>query len=506
VFIVVSTLVAVWGVFQNVDRLSAVPLMPNEDLYARMGWMYVHWGQAPAAARVPAASNFEHPPVAKMLFGLAQLVAGGPSVLAIRMVAVGCTLATALLLACWLGRVAGRWVGLAVAGIFLLVPEPVFIDTTRYARVGSLDMVSQLFMVAALAAGWSWSRPGARRPWRWAVVCGVSLGLAIASKENGGLALAGPLLLAFYWSRTSWRRLGVWVAQAATALALAVGTVLVSYAPYGSTWTRMDYLLRFQSNHSVNGHLVGFAGQVGIHPPWWVNFWFAGHALGSGVGCAVIIGIAAAVVLRRDPIVAWLVTALVGPIIFHCFYSGVALPYYWTLWLPLALTLAGLGYGEIIRRLHAACADWRLAGLVVTVVLVPVVIAAGLETVRVATLRPAGAVVAGRLRGQLQLHGVVLAGGTFRDETAPLLPSATILDVVPTDLTSIDMILLARRRCRITRSPQVRALVAANLTANRLQLAHADHIMQIYLVSGPLIPPTAEQVRAQPRENLGDRC
>jgi 4-amino-4-deoxy-L-arabinose transferase-like glycosyltransferase len=505
-FVVVSILVAVWGVFQNAYRLSAVPLMPNEDLYARMGWAYVHWDRVPATARVPAASNFEHPPAAKMLFGLAQLVADGHSVLAIRLVAVGCTLVTSLLLAGWLGRVAGRWVGLAVAGAFLLVPEPAFIDTTRYARVGSLDAVCQLFMVATLAAGWSWSQQGGKRSWLAAGACGLSLGLAVASKENGGLAFAGPLLLAFYWSRTSWRRLGAWIAQAATILTLAAGTVLACYAPYGSTWTRIGYLLRFQSDHSANGHLVGFAGQIAIHPPWWANFWFAGHALGSGISCVVITGTAAAVILRRDPIVRWLATALAGPIVFHCFYAGVALPYYWTLWLPLALALAALGFDEIARRLHAASADWRLASLILAAVLVPVLIGAGLETGRVATLRPAGAAVAGRMRGQLHLHGDVLATGTFRDETAPLLPSATVLNVVPKDLTSVDMILLARPRCRIERSPQVRALVAANLAAARLQLAHADHIMQIYLVTAPLIAPTAEQIRAQPPEHLRDHC
>jgi 4-amino-4-deoxy-L-arabinose transferase-like glycosyltransferase len=506
VFIAVSTLVAAWGVFQNVYRLSAVPLMPNEELYARMGWAYVHWGRVPAAARVPAASNFEHPPAAKMLFGLAQLVAGGHSVLATRVVAVGCTLVTALLLACWLGRVAGRWVGLAVAGAFLLVPEPAFIDPTRYARVGSLDTVSQLFMVTALVTGWSWLRPGAQRTWLAAGACGVSMGLAVASKENGGLALAGPLLLGFYWSRASWHRLGAWLAQAVTALTLASGTVLACYAPYGSTWTRIGYLLRFQSDHSANGHLVGVAGQITIHPPWWANFWFAGHALGSGVSCVIIIGAAAAIVLRRDPLVAWLATALAAPIIFHCFYAGVALPYYWTLWLPLALALAGLGFDEIVRRFRAASADWRLTGLVIIAVLVPVVIAAGLETGRVATLQPAGAAAAGRLRSQLHLHGEVLTTGTFRDETAPMLPSTTILNAVPRDLTSIDMILLPRQRCRIARSPQVRALVTANLAAQRLRLVHADHIMQIYLVTAPLIPPTTEQIRAQPRERLSDRC
>ena len=75
----------------------------------RRGLEDVHGSVAAPAveSRSPTFDNFEHPPLAKYLFGLAQLVVGHSDITADRVVAAICTLLTAVVAGWLMSLVAG---------------------------------------------------------------------------------------------------------------------------------------------------------------------------------------------------------------------------------------------------------------------------------------------------------------------------------------------------------------------------------------------------------------
>ncbi|MGB9377393.1 MAG: hypothetical protein WCB04_07770, partial [Mycobacteriales bacterium] len=87
----VALVVLAATLFQNFFRLPLAPILNDEPFYAGMGWRYVHWNSLPAAAQAPIASNGEHPPLVKFLFGWAETMAGSPSLPAARAVSAACT-------------------------------------------------------------------------------------------------------------------------------------------------------------------------------------------------------------------------------------------------------------------------------------------------------------------------------------------------------------------------------------------------------------------------------
>lgn len=506
-FAVTASIVFVLAIFQNFYRLSVAPLLSNEDLYARMGWLYVHWWSVPSAEQTSEVTNVEHPPFAKLLFGLAELAVGHPSVTAARAVAAVCVIATSMLIAWWVGRVVGPWVGLVAGGTLALIPMPIYTVTTRFGRAAELDNVAQFFMVAGLVAGWHWSRASGRRAWDLAVVTGLMVGLATASKENGCLGMVGPILLMFAWSRTSWSRLGRWLAQAVIFAASAVASFSLCYLPFGDIVGRIHYMVTFQSDHSVRGHLIGFAGTVDIHPPWWTNFWFAGHSLGATLSIVLSATALLAVLVRRGPLTAWLACSLAAPIVFHCFYAGVALPYYWTLWAPAFIALSAIGISDVTRAVRSAAFGRRAVACVAALAIASALAAAvASETFRIATLQPQGARVVATIRAERGLHGQILTMGTYTDEIAPLLPNTVLLTRLPKQLNVIDTIIMAQPRCGRLIPRMFRALINVNVAAGSLRLAHTDRLMRIYLVAGPLIRPTAAESLAEPAGHLADNC
>jgi 4-amino-4-deoxy-L-arabinose transferase-like glycosyltransferase len=507
-FAIVATAVLALAVFQNFYRLSVAPLLPNEALYARMGWLYLHWASVPAAQREFKASNAEHPPLVKVLFGLSQLIVGHPSVTAARAVDACCVIATSTLLAWWLGRVVNKWAGLLSGALLALIPMPIFLDATRFGRTASLDTVAQLFMVASLVLGWHWVRASTRRGWAFAAGTGICVGLAAASRENAFLGILGPLLLAFFWARTSWSRLASWLGQLLLVLGTAVAVLVACYLPFGDVLPRIHYLLAFQTGHSFRGHLVGVAGRMDIHPPWWANFWFAGHSLGPSLSFALLTTAAIGALLRRDAVIAWLVTSMIGPIVFHCFYAGVSLPHYWTLWTPAVIALSATGIFSIGRWLHSGFPLWRraVAGIAVTAIALAIVPAILAETDRVANLKSEGARAVASLRAARGLHGAIVTAGTYPDEVNPLLPGATILTALPANPAGVDTILLAKPRCGRLISRQLRAFIQVNVATGAVQLIHTDRLMRVYVITGPVTLPSPEQIRSFPPVKFSDNC
>lgn len=352
-FAVVAVGVAIWAVGASYWRIGAAPRLGDESTYVAAGWRYLHWSSTPAHIRAHYA-NFEHPPLAKILFGVAQVLTGHVSVTASRAVAATCTMAAAIALAVWLARTGGRWTGLLAGALVVLVPTPIAPQHTNFGRAAMLDPVASAFMIASVVLAWFWFTARDRRAWILAAATGLAIGLATASKENGFLGAVGPVLLGLLLPDRSGTRRRVRAAQLGAASVVAGGVFMLSYTGLGNRWEHIGHLLRFQLDARAQGHTVMVRGVLTEHPPWWANLWFAWHSLGAGVAIALLVAVLAAVVLRRDRLVWWCLAALVAPIVFHCFVAGNALPFYWVMWMPALYALAALGIAELARLVNRA--------------------------------------------------------------------------------------------------------------------------------------------------------
>jgi 4-amino-4-deoxy-L-arabinose transferase-like glycosyltransferase len=515
--------VLLWALIVNFLRLGPSLIMPDEGTYAEAAWRYVQ-GTVSPAIRLSAgntngplrigvssaqinADNFEHPPLGKWLFGLSQLVAGHQSVTADRTVAAIATLLTGVIIVVWVGRVAGRWTGLLAGAFVVLLPEAVQGSAgLRLGRFGLLDPIAELFVVVYLLLMWEWFRSGRRRAWLFAAVTGLAIGAATASKENGFLAAVVPILI---WLAVAWREprlLGRRLAQTVVAVGAGLVVFVGTYLPFSTPWLRIRYLIDFQLIHSDDGHLIGLAGQVTWHPPWWANLWFAGHGLGAAVTIVVLAFAAVACALRRDRLVGFCLAALVGPVIFHCFIAGVALSFYWTLWMPPLLVLSALGVTESVRRLQATSLPRAVQVAPVAVLLVPAVACLSL-TARTADVKPLGPEVLRPVLAHHGLHGPVLSSGIYEYEYAYYDLGMAAYLTPPRSLASIQAVVIGAPQCRLEPDNRTtRAITAVNLAAGRLRRIHVDSAMTVYQVTRPLISPTPAQIAAQPPTNLAAGC
>ena len=502
--------VALLGLFVNFFRLNAVSVLSDEPTYAAAAWRYVHGtvGPTPANAHASSADNFEHPPLAKYLFGLAQLVVGHPSIGADRAVAAGCAVLTAAVLGLWLGHVVGRWAGLVSAALMLLLPEAVSPAVTRFARTGMLDPVAELFMTISIAAAWYWFATTPRYGWRWATVTGIAVGLAAGSKENGFLGVVGPVLVALAVVAIRNRsRFLERLAQAAVALVACLVTFLALYVPLGAPLSRVSYLLAFQRAHSAEGHLIGFAGRVSQFPPWWTNFWFAAYGMGAVTTLILLAAALIAIFTVRQPVTWWLAAVLTGPVVFHCFVAKVVLPFYWTMWLPPFIGLAAVG---IVRLVQAALASsgarrFGVAALAVVLVIPPASVMAA-EVRKAALLVPVGPITLPALFARSGVTGDVAVAGLPLAETGPYTGSRVVHTTLSPSTASWQAIVLGQPRCRTLRDRGIRALIALNLPSGSLREIHTDRILTVYRVEKHMQLPTPAQVASVPTGSLADHC
>jgi hypothetical protein len=512
-----------WALIVNFYRLGPSLIMPDEGTYATAAWRYVKGTVSPAIRLNPGSStgplvigqssgqfnsdNFQHPPLGKWLFGLGQLVAGHESITADRTVAAIATLLTGIILLIWVSRQAGRWTGLLACAFVLLLPEAVQGSAgLRFGRFGLLDPIAELFVVVYLLLMWEWFRSGRLRAWLFAAATGVAIGCATASKENGFLAAVVPIVV---WLAAAWReprelvqRLG----QGAVAVVAGAAIFVVPYLPFSTPFQRIAYLIDFQRLHSNDGHLIGLAGEVTWHPPWWANLWFAGHGMGAAVTIVVLAFAAVACVLRRDRLVAFCGAALAGPIVFHCFIAGVALSFYWTLWLPPLLVLTALGVTETVRRLQAASLPAVVqVGVHVIALLVPAAATVSLA-VRTADVKPVGPEVLRPVLAHHGLRGPVLSTGIYQYEYTYYDPGMGVY-YSPPSLVSVNAVVVGAPQCRLEPdSRTARTVVAINLAARHLRKIYVDRAMTVYQVTGPLITPSPAQIAAQPPTNLAAGC
>ena len=375
--------VAVWGLYQCFWNLLGSNIAGDESIYISAGWDYVHGD---------FADNREHPPFAKYLFGLAQLVLG-QGALGPRLVVAVLVFAVAVVAFLWLRRHIGFWAGLTAAGLWLLTPRGGV--GTRVDRIALLDPVMAVFALFALAAAWAWVRTDR---WWLAPVSGALMALSVTSKVSTVVLLPAFLLLPVF--HRAWRKLLIggllWV--------LAFGVVfVVVYLPMGIR-SAIEYMVVFQNGQNTNGHPITIDGHVYTFAPWWANPLFFERGVGVVMTVVIVVGLIAALVVRPDVLVAYLATALGCMVVFYVVVAKIALPHYYEAWMPVLLVLTAIGYARL-GSLPPRTWTSAVAALLVLVSAVPAV---GLSRA-IATAEPTGiALVDGYLRSRGVDGGTVL--------------------------------------------------------------------------------------------------
>jgi 4-amino-4-deoxy-L-arabinose transferase-like glycosyltransferase len=487
---IAAVAVSLAGLFTSFFRLSTASVTPDEPGYVGAGWIYMHAHVGALPFTVP--NNLEHPPLAKYLFGLAQVLAGHRSLLSARVVAATCTVLTGVVLAVFIGRAANRWAGLLAASLFVMLPQHgLFSDSI--GRHAMLEPVAILFSVSALAASWWWFAGSGARAWAWALIAGVLTGCATSAKESAFLGMIGVVVLGVALTSRSWRALAERVAQSASALVVAGLVFLALYLPVGSPMKLVRHMIEFQSRESECGHPVNVAGNSYWFPPWWANFWFAGHTVGAAATALLLATCGVAVYgVMTDRVVQWLLASLVGPVIFFCFLTTIALPYYWTLWAPAYYSLAAIGTVKLCTL--ALRAEWRR----------PIALAAGV-TVLLAFCATWVADAA-----DLHLEGpAAVAKATHQGRDGSLLlidyslpalhqyMSARPFKVsVPTSPDTVRYIVVASHvRVGVVKAATL-AFARVNVAQGTVHKIYSDSGVTVYERNGAFVQPTAQQIAA----------
>ncbi|MBI2684130.1 MAG: glycosyltransferase family 39 protein [Actinobacteria bacterium] len=346
VFTAAFSLVAAVGAFLSLHRLGA-PVWGNDELiYRDAGRAYLRGDFSP---------NPEHPPLVKYILGVTQLVGGsGPG--AVRLPGAIAGILTGFVLFLIARRLAGRWAGLSVFASWSLLPHP--FGAMRVERLAMLEPFMMLGVVVAIWAGERWATTG---EWRWASATGVAVGLAMASKIPGILALvvvAAIGLTATGGMRRLWPQF-----LAITALALAV--FVLSYAPFGSAaLPSIQEMWAYQQRHSVNGHPIVIAGTSYAYPPWWSAAWlFWSKGPGTAVAYGGLALLAPFALPRRTAVIT--LSFLVSWAIFLIVLSPILLRHYLYALSPAIALICGL----VIWRLFTSARAGRLTALVASLLL-----------------------------------------------------------------------------------------------------------------------------------------
>ncbi|ROP58559.1 glycosyltransferase family 39 protein [Curtobacterium sp. PhB115] len=379
-------------------HLGRSTIVNDEFVYLRASWAYAHGD---------FSLNLEHPPTAKYLYGVAQLVLGqGP--LGPRLVAALAMLGTGGVLFVWLRREVGFWTGLLAAGAWWLTPRgsgSTWADAgsvigTRIDRFAMLEPLMMFFAVAALAAAWTWMRTGNR--W-WIAAAGALLAMSVTSKVSTAVLVLAIGALPLLFRRP--RDLGVGALFGGVAF---VVVFVLLYLPVG-LFSAIGHMLKFQAQQNAHGHPTTILGTVYTEAPWWANFAFLLAGTGWFLLTVLVIGVIAALVVRPDRLVAYLGIALGVFLVFYVIVAKVSLPYYYDAWMPLVIALAAIGYARLatvrppVGRIAAA--------VLVACLLVPTVRLG----VAVAQTRPSGIAL---LSDALEVRGHDSAGILFSQFSA----------------------------------------------------------------------------------------
>jgi len=324
-------LVFIWGIYQSLWKIGAPNANVDEGLYAKAGFEYVHG---------IFTSNLEHPPTAKYLFGLAQVLLGHEFEHARLVSGIAVVLGAAITFF-WFRTEFGWWTATLAAGMWMLLPRGLDDGGNRIDRYALLDPVMVLFMIAALACAWQWIRT---ERWWWIAAAGALMALSVTSKVSTVWVLPAFLILPILWRR--WQQLliggGIFIAAFTVVFALV-------YAPVGIV-DAITYMLQFQAEHDAAGHIVDVAGHTYQFPPWWAGLWFALQGVGKLVALALTVSVLAAFVNRPGRLVVFLTVGLAGLLVFYLGISNVALGFYYYAWIWFVVVLAAIGVRTLLRE------------------------------------------------------------------------------------------------------------------------------------------------------------
>jgi 4-amino-4-deoxy-L-arabinose transferase-like glycosyltransferase len=181
-------------------RQSTATLTTDEQVNSAYGLEYVHGN---------LTGNQQHPFLAKYFIGVAQLLLGTERLWVVRLPSALAGLGTGVLLLLFARRVAGFWVGLLAFLLWTVLPHRADVvygsNLIKIERLAILEPLMVFFMVLALYVGWRWSETGT---WKWPLLAGVALGLAVASKATGVLIIPVVVIGAILIRGVSWRSVG----------------------------------------------------------------------------------------------------------------------------------------------------------------------------------------------------------------------------------------------------------------------------------------------------------
>jgi len=215
--------------------------------------------------------NYEHPPVVKLLIGLAIYLnrhfGGRFSVLfAARTPSIvsGTLLVVAIY---WLGRAPfGRASALLAALCLAVSPWLVYFSALAY-----LDMTMTMLISLAYLLLW----PAIRQP-RLYVLSAIFVGLGVASKYTAALVIPGMILFTAYYfiairpKLTADQRPSVpWLWWLGALIMLPATFFIADPAIWRHPYSLLIQSVLFEWQHSLTGHLTFLAGQYSGHVPHW---------------------------------------------------------------------------------------------------------------------------------------------------------------------------------------------------------------------------------------------
>ncbi len=215
--------------------------------------------------------NYEHPPFAKVLMGLAlalNSLLGHPvgELFAARLpsILMGSLLVIAIY---WLGRAPfGRVIALIAALCLAFSPWLVYFSALAY-----LDMTMTALVTLAYLLLW----PAIRAPWLY-LVAALCMGLGAASKYTATLAIPGMVLFTAYYFLAVRPRLAIeqrpkvpWLWWSASVIIMPLAFLAADPAIWPNPPQLLHHSFLFEWEHSIHGHLTFLAGQYATHVPQW---------------------------------------------------------------------------------------------------------------------------------------------------------------------------------------------------------------------------------------------
>jgi hypothetical protein len=304
------------------------------------------------------------------------------------------------------------------------------------------------------------------------------MAFSVTSKVSSAVLV--PALLLVIVLRFTARRSVKEVLLGLLLFAGVVGAVAVLvHLPVGLV-DSLDYMLRFQSQHDAEGHLITVAGTAYVFPPWWSNLWFTVEGMGLAPVVVLLAGGAASVfspllVKGRWALLVVLAAAIGCLWLFYLVISDVALGHYYYAWVWLFCVAAGIGVDVLLRSksVRIVTEITRIAG----VLLLALAVACGaFASTVIAGQRASGmALVLRELADEGIAAGDVYVAGMAEWEYVYQLEGRQTLDMNDPDIVAFAL----KDQVRFPLDPALTALLEAR--ASELDRSTIDDVT-LYIV------------------------